>query len=1027
MDRDNDIVPAESRKIKKYEQDIEIISRPSAESEEIDPYTYLQVIWKHRKIGFIFLFTVVAAALVVSILTKPMYLASSTVEIALQKPNIINIEDVENVNIRDEEFFNTQRDLIQSRAMAEAVLSKFDLWDHPDFKISQPNLNPISILFSYADELFRAAVKPVKSFFAKPEANGIASEEVDWDKMRRDGVINAFLSRVTVNPSEDSRLISISFQAYSSQFAAKMADAIADTFVDWSLDRRIEATRNARQFLQKQLDDVKKDLENSEAALHKFSVENGILSLEKNESLIYRQLDGLTSELTKTTAEKAAKESLYKSVKSGNPNAIIEVINDPLIQNLKNEYNRLLVEYSDLSSLFKPEYPPLKKLQARIEGIRSRLNDETEKRVQAIETDFQTASQREELLTERVNDQQQRAMALNEKTQQYKILDREVVGNNSIYDSLLQRLKETDITGGIKSTGIQVVDHAFIPRSPITPNTSRNLMLAVLVGLMGAVGIAFAREFFDRTIKTPEEIREKMRLPVLGVLFKIDEVKGYENLATAPEKLYLADPRSPLSEAFRTIRASIMLSSRDQSIRSVLITSCWPGEGKTTVASNLALSLAFGTNRVLLIEADLRRPSIAKNFGIDDSKPGLSNYLMSYSELSEIIHSTDVPQLSMLPSGSVIPPNPSELLQSEGMNELLKSLKDDFDYIIIDSSPAIGIADSLLISTIVDATVVVASTGITMRRDISHLVKQISDANARFLGVVVNRVELGRDTYYYDRYYKNYYNSDKTKSKNIDIRHVNSSRQKQFDEEGELKSNSYASLLLSFMHQRRTGVLNIDSQLKLRIYFLEGSPVFVEGGDNKTRLGSIAFAERKIKQQDYQKVLEKVAQTKKKIGEVLIEMGFISPHELDWLLEFQVKEKLIRGFECTIGTYSFKLRNDFVDSILIYKVNPLQVIYEGVKRFGDPMDIEKDIFPIEESRVTVASDPEILEKLKSIGFSPREYRFLQYLNRFNTIDDIYSINLLSRGDMLKLLCFLNTVGLVKTKVKETAAESQSAI
>ena len=258
------------------------------------------------------------------------------------------------------------------------------------------------------------------------------------------------------------------------------------------------------------------------------------------------------------------------------------------------------------------------------------------------------------------------------------------------------------------------------------------------------------------------------------------------------------------------------------------------------------------------------------------------------------------------------------------------------------------------------------------------------------------------------------------------MRVVNSSRQKEYDERGELKNKSYAALLMSLMNQKRTGVLNIDSQLKLRIYFLEGSPVFVDGGDNKTRLGSIAFAERKIKQEDYQRVLEKVTQTKKKIGEVLIEMGLISPHELDWLLEFQVKEKLIRGFECTTGTYSFKSRTDFVDSILIYKVNPLQVIYEGIKRFADPIDIEREIFP-KEKMVVVASEPELLEKLKSIGFSPREYRFLQHLNRLNTINDIFSINLLSRGDMLKLLCFLNSVGLVKTTMKEIVVENQRAL
>ncbi len=1022
----NNIVTADSRQLKKYEKNIEILSTASTDEEEIDPFTYLQIIWKHRKIGLIFFFAVVATTIVISLLTKPMYLSRSTVEVALEKSNIVGFKDVLEANTGAPEFFNTQRDLIQSRAMAEAVLAKFNLWDHPDFFIWQTDFNPFSIFFSYLNKAVRSLVKPARDSSTKLEANkgaGIVGE-ANREMIKKQSVVNTFLDRVEVEPSEDSRIIYISFKAYSPQFAASMANAIADTFVDWSLDRRLEATRIARQFLQKQLDEVKVDLENSEHALHTFSVNNEILSLEKNENLIYRQLEGLTNVLTNTTSEKATKESLYKSVKSGNPNTIIEVINDPLIQNLKSEYNTLLVEYSDLSALFKPEYPPLKKLQVKIEAVRARLNEQTKTRVAAIESDYQTAVNREELLKQRVKEQQKLAQSLNEKTTQYRILDREVESSKAIYDSVLQRLKEIDVTGGIQSAGIQVVDHAFTPRSPFIPKVPRNLTLAVLVGLLGAVGIAFLREFLDRTIKTPEEIREIMRLPVLGVIFKFAENKNYAQLTVPAEKLYLADPRSPFSEAIRTVRASIMLSSRDQAIRSVLITSCWPGEGKTTVASNLALSLAFGTNRVLLVEADLRHPSIAKNFGIDDSKSGLSNYLMSYSDPNEIVHPTELPQLYVLPSGSVVPPNPSELLQSGGMNELLRRLKADFDYIILDSSPAIGIADSLVISTIVDATVVVASTGVTMRRDISHLVKQISDVNARFLGVVVNRVELGRDSYYYDRYYKNYYSEDITKAKNIDMKEASTLRQKDYDERGDLRSNSYASLIISFMQQKRTGVLNIDSQIKLRIYFLEGSPVFVEGGDNKTRLGSIAFSERKIKQEDYQKVLEKVAQTKKKIGEVLIEMGFISPHELDWLLEFQVKEKLVRGFECAAGSYSFKSRNDFVDDILIYKVNPLQVIYEGVKRYSEPVDIEKELFPTEKNGITIAHDPELLEKVKSIGFSPREYRFLQYLNRFNSLDDIYSINLLSKGDMLKLMSFLNSVGLIRTKIKE---ESQSAI
>lgn len=1034
MEGEKDLVPTERRALKRYEDSIDIITTPTVDGEELDPYTYLQVIWKHRKIALLFFFAVMMTAVLVSILTKPMYMASSTVEVSLQNPNVVEFRDVVQVNTSDPAFFNTQRDLIQSRAMAEAVLSKFNLWDHPDFQVSQTNFNPISILFSYVTKMVRTVVKPIQSTIDKPTdevsgggGEGPELEKYDSDKLKRDSVISTFLTRILVTPSADSRLITISFQAYSPKFAAQMADAIADTFVEWSLNRRLEATRTAREFLERQLAEVKGDLENSEKALYQFLAQNDIVGLDKNMNLIYRQLDELQKSLAQTATEKTAKESVYKAVKSGNPDTIVEVINDPQIQNLKKQYNDLLIQYSDLSSVFKPEYPPLKKLQAQIEGVRARLNAETKQRIAAIESDYQTAAQKEELLNQRIKEQEKLAMSLNEKTIQYNVLDREVQTNKSIYESLLQRFKETDVTGGIKSTGIQVVDHAFIPKLPFTPNIPRNLMLAFIVGLIGAVGVTFLREFFDRTIKTPEEIREKMRLPVLGSIFKLEDGKSNRKSVISTDKLYLADPRSPFSEAIRTIRASILLSSRDRSIRSVLITSCWPGEGKTTVASNLAISLAYGPNRVLLVEADLRHPSIARNFGIDESKPGLSDYLMSLYGINEIIYPTEIPQLFVLPCGSVVS-NPSELLQSERMNQLIGRLREDFDYIVVDSSPAIGLADSLVISTVVDATVVIASIGVTMRRDISYLAKQMSDINARFLGVVVNRVEMGRDNYYYyDRYYKNYYSKGVTAANGGETQSTKPSQQGEFDERGDLGKDTYMNLLVSFLRQKKTGVLSIDSKLRLKIYFLEGFPVFVEGGDGKTRLGSIAFAERKIKKEDYARVLEKVTHSKKKIGEVLIEMGFISPHELDWLLEFQVKEKLVRGFECREGTYGFKSRSDFVDNILTYRINPLQVIYEGIKRFVDLGDIER-AFSHMNGKVVVNAESELMENVKNVGFSPREFRFLQHLSRNGMIDDVSSVNMLPKDDMLKLMYYLSSIGLIRIEVKEPAlVENQTAL
>ena len=759
-EKGKDIVAYGNRAPKQYVENIEIL-RSTNDEEQIDPHTYLHIIWKHKKIGFILILLVLSSALIVSLLTKPMYLARSTVEIALQKPQIVGFQDVMEITTRDPEFFNTQRDLIASRAMAEAVLSKYDLWDHPDFYISEPNLNPLSIVMSYVMRAVNTVAGPIKERLHKDVTKQNTGKnnfvgKTDREKVKKDRVINKFLSRVTVTPSKDSRILTIDFEAYSSEFAAKMADAMADTYIEWSHDRVVQATRDASKFLQEQLDDVEGDLALSEKAFHQYMKENNIVALDQNMNQIYGTLQSLNNSLAQTTADTVVKESIYKSVASGNYDSFFEVVNDPLIQKLKGEYNDLMVQYSDLSSFYKSEYPPLKKLQAKIEGVRGRLNEEIKSKVEAIETDYKTAAHKEELLTTRVEKQEKLAMALNDKTIQYKNLQREVQSNQSIYESLLQRLKETDVTEGIKSSGIQVVDHASVPLLPFKPNIPRNLMLAFVVGLIGAVGIAFLREFFDRTIKTPDEIRERMRLPVLGTIFKLKNHKPANKLEVPSEMLYLAEPISPFSESIRSIRTSILLSSPDNHLRSLLITSSWPGEGKTTLATNLAISFANGGKQVLLIDGDFRHPSLGRKFGIKNGTCGIGNYLLSKCELIDAVHPTDIPKLSILPGGSERPRDVSELLHSNQLKRLLQYSSEKFDYIVLDSSPTLGFSDSLMLATVVDGTVVVASTGITMQKDISTIVKRLYDIDARFLGVVINRVEEGRDAYYdhYNHYYK---------------------------------------------------------------------------------------------------------------------------------------------------------------------------------------------------------------------------------------------------------------------------------
>jgi capsular exopolysaccharide synthesis family protein len=400
----------------------------------------------------------------------------------------------------------------------------------------------------------------------------------------------------------------------------------------------------------------------------------------------------------------------------------------------------------------------VKELGARVAELQRKINEAETSIASSIKSDYEAALKKEETLRESYQKQKTLASALNDKSIQYNILKREVESNETIYNTLLQRLKETEVSSAIKASSIQVVDYAQIPVIPFKPNVTLNLLFACIVGLGGGVFMAFFLEFFDNTVKTSEEVRDKLRLPVLGGVF---ESNPADSLGSPVEKSFLLDPRSHIAESFRTIRTSLLLSTPGKPPRTILITSCFPAEGKTTVSINLASSFAQAGSKVLLLEADLRRPRIGTVLGNNGN--GLSSYLTGNSNLNEVISQGEIPNLYVLPVG-LIPINPAELLGSNRMRELIRTLTEEYDYIIVDGPPALGFVDSHILSSLVDGVAVVVRAGKTPKNSIRELIDRLWSLKANFLGVIVNGVELNQNSYYY-KSYNYYYGEDDEKKK----------------------------------------------------------------------------------------------------------------------------------------------------------------------------------------------------------------------------------------------------------------------
>ena len=581
--------------------------------------------------------------------------------------------------------------------------------------------------------------------------------------------------RVALSPN--TRIIEVHYRSADAQMAANVVNTLMQTYVENNFKARFESTMQASDWLTKQLVDLQMKVETSQEKLVRYQKEHEILGTDEKQNIITAKLDELNKQLTSAESERMDKEALYRLVESGDPDAVASSAGglldagsgsqsaSQLLESLRAKQADINIQAAELSTQFGPSYPKLAQLNSQLKEIDSQMQGEMKKIASKIRGQYTTALRRENMLHDALERQKQEANKLNESAITYTLLKRDVDTNRQLYEGLLQKLKEAGVSAGLKSNNFRIVDSARTPTGPIEPNIPRNLMFAIVLGLASGIGMAFLLEGIDNTVRTTEQAQIISGLASLGMIpLGSKSARDGPNpkrlvIATSKEAVELVTqvrPQSQMAESYRALRTSLLLSNLGAPPKVIMITSALPQEGKTTTSINSAVVLAQKGVRVLLIDADLRRPSIHKTLGMGPHT-GLSNVLTGSATLENAItRSSILPNLFILTAGTP-PPNPAELLASANMRDVLAQLREQYDHIVIDTPPSLSVTDAVVLSPRADAVVLVIRSGQTTKQALRRSRDILTQVNAKVVGVLLNAVDLSSPDYYYYYEYQGKY------------------------------------------------------------------------------------------------------------------------------------------------------------------------------------------------------------------------------------------------------------------------------
>ncbi len=609
---------------------------------------------------------------------------------------------------------------------------------------------------------------------------GLTTDALQPDSEKTTALLAGFKSGLRVALIPNTRIIEIHYRSADKHLAANVVNTLISTYIEQNFKTRFESTMQASDWLSKQLVDLEMKVQTSQEKLVQYQKEHEILGIDEKQNITTSKLDELNKELTAAESDRMEKESVYRLVQSGDPDTAAAAAvsagtgtsTSGLMERMREQQADLKIQVAQLSTQFGNSYPKVVQLNTQLKEVEAQLQIEMTKVVSRVRSGYLAALQHESMLRQAMDNQKQQANKLNESAIEYTLLKRDVESYRTLYESLMEKLKEAGVTAGLRSNNIRSVDKARVPTYPSEPNVPRNLTFALALGLTTGIGLAFLLEGIDNTVRTPEQAQVISGLPSLGMIplgskGSIEAAARRLTVATSRESVELvtqARPQSQMAESYRALRTSLLLTSLGGPPKVILVTSALPQEGKTTTSINTAIVLAQKGTRVLLIDADLRRPSIHKTLGMGP-KTGLSNVLTGNATLQQaVVRSPILPTLFILTAGTP-PPNPAELLASSNMRDILAELREQYDHIIVDTPPTLSVTDAVVMSTRADAVVLVIRSGQTTKQALRRARELLMQVNARVAGVLLNAVDLTSPDYYYyyeyqGKYGHRYYQED---------------------------------------------------------------------------------------------------------------------------------------------------------------------------------------------------------------------------------------------------------------------------
>ena len=739
MSEDNKLVPRDNGSNGTVELIPPSSNLPAWDLSPREPhlYDYLLILRKHQWLILSFLLAVVTIVTISTFRMQAVYVATARIEIDPANASILPFQGMDpyGYEMDVENYIETQSKILTSETLALQTIRSSGLGVRPEY--ASPN--------------------------GPSEAVAIGSLE----NQKRPPELGAFLGSLSVKRVPMSRLMDVSFESTDPQFAARIVNEHIKNYQDQNISSHYDETTRATTWLRKELDELRIKVQESEDQRIAYERKNQIWTLDDKSNITTQRLADVNKALTDAQEDRMKKEALFQFAKAGDIANVPQLRDNPALQSLIQKRETASEEYNDALSQYGPNFPKVLRLQAQVKEMDQLIQKENVGTLNHIELDYREAVQREAMLVQALDKQKVEANTMAERMVEYNILKREAEASKTLYDSLMTKLKEVGISSALQSSNIRVVDPAMIPTYPSRPAKARNIALSFLVGLVGGIGLALMREYLDNTVKTPDDIETLARLPSLAV---VPQFGGSNGNGTRKRLLHGIStnghdkrielvaqhlPKSQMSEAFRALRTSLLLSQPGRPPQVILVTSALPREGKTTAAANLAVTLAQLGDSTVLVDADLRKPGVGRLLNMTSGKyAGLSSYLAGVSSLDLVtVPHPDIPNLAAIPTGP-LPPNPADLLSSHKLAEAIAELRTKFKFVVIDSPPVMAATDAVIVSVQTDGVLLVVRSGETPKEAFTRTRDLLVSVKCHILGVVLNAVDSGAPDYYYSyRYY----------------------------------------------------------------------------------------------------------------------------------------------------------------------------------------------------------------------------------------------------------------------------------